>query len=285
MTTSPKIAFFTGKGGVGKTSIALSFAKYQQSLGKKVLFVEISDQSYLANLNENENLPYDPVTTSLGVDWAVWNPAESLKEYALQVLKFEKIYNLFFENKVMKSLIGVAPGLNELSILGKITSEHRGMNKKSGYDIIVIDSFSTGHFEPLIKAPQSMAKSINVGPMHSQSLSIHQVLANPEITSFYLVTTLEKLVLSEFKELFNLVQKEMGVTPKILTNKIHGFCLNEAVFYKGSETFQREFQWMVNELKSFQLEFPDCRVFPLQNIVEFRKLIERLSNHWNRDKG
>ena len=65
---------------------------------------------------------------------ARWAGEDCLKEYLLHLLKLESIVQLFFENRVMKSLIQAAPGLRELALVGKITSGIRGVGPALPFD-------------------------------------------------------------------------------------------------------------------------------------------------------
>jgi len=214
-----EIIFVTGKGGVGKSAVAAAFAYRSSQLGKKTLLVELGDQSFYQDYFDLEQVEYKPLQLRENFDIALWTGQESLKEYALHLIKVEALYRLFFENKVTRALISVAPALPELAILGKITSgPPRNVGPKMNYDCIVVDAYASGHFMALLQAPAGMAEAVGFGPMGEQSRSIQAVLANPDLCQYVVVSLPEELPVTEALELSEKIEKSVGVKPLHLLN-------------------------------------------------------------------
>ena len=219
-----KIHFFTGKGGVGKSALAAGFAcaLSQNTDNSPILLTELTERSFFKDFLQLPHSAYKPVLAeniSKNLSVCQWSTTECLKEYALHLLKIETLYKLFFENPVSKSLIQVAPGLQELAILGKATSSARKHGPKMEYSEIVIDAFSTGHFMSLFRAPKAMAEIISFGPMGEQSRGIDSWIRNPEYCEVHLVTLAEELPITETIELFSNLKLEFGITAKVYLNK------------------------------------------------------------------
>lgn len=163
---------------------------------------------------------YKPKNISMNMDLALWSGEECLKEYALYLLKSQVLYQLFFENKVSKTLIQVAPALKELAILGKITSGPRKHGPPAEHEVIVVDGYATGHFLSLLMAPQGMSQTVQFGPMGEQSRSIFATLKNSEICEYHVVTLAEELPMVESYELLEKLENFLGVSPALIFNKI-----------------------------------------------------------------
>lgn len=215
-----KIVFVTGKGGVGKSLASAAIALEQSKLGRKVLLVEIGENSYYKDFWHLPEVSHVPQRLPLGFDFAMWSGESCLREYVLHFLKIDRLYKLFFENKVMRALINVAPGLQEIAILGKITSGVRHVGPHIGYDLIVVDTFATGHALALFRAPKGMVEAIKFGPMGSNSRDIQTVLSDPKVCAYVIVTLLEELPVVETFELRQALVAEFGVVPSIVANKI-----------------------------------------------------------------
>ena len=52
------------------------------------------------------------------------HPAEALREYGLMKLKLRALQKLVFENDIMRRLLRMIPGMNELVLLGKQAPQH-----------------------------------------------------------------------------------------------------------------------------------------------------------------
>lgn len=227
-----KIHFFTGKGGVGKSLLAASYAYARAvSIGQTnttehsgpVLLAELTERSFYKDFLELDHIGYKPTPIDkLAKNLLVsqWNTTECLKEYAMHLLKIESLYKLFFETPVSKSLISVAPGLQELAILGKATSDARKYGPKMGFSQIVIDAFASGHFMSLLRAPKAMSEIISFGPMGQHSRGIDLCLRDPNICEVHLVTLPEELPTTETIELYQQLKNEFGITPRVYLNKL-----------------------------------------------------------------
>lgn len=213
-----QIIFVTGKGGVGKSTVALAMAtKLAQS--KKVLLVELGLRSFYSDFLKL-SVSYKPVNYRKNLDIAMWSGTDCLKEYALHLLKLESLYRLFFENRISRALIDVAPALAELAILGKITSGIRKVGPPLEYDVLVIDAYATGHMMALLRAPRGMAEAVRFGPMAEQTATMLATIRNPQICQYLIVTLPEELPAIEADELYRNIREEVGITPTLLCNKV-----------------------------------------------------------------
>ena len=215
-----RILFVSGKGGVGKSLIAAGLALDLTKQGRRVLLAEIGETSYYKDFWNLPTIGHDPVRHPLGFDIALWSGETSLREYVLFYLKMERLYSLFFENKVMRSLVNVAPGLSEIAILGKITSGIRKVGPPMNYDTIVVDSYATGHALALLEAPKGMMEAIKFGPMGHHSREMDQVLRDQSLMAYVIVTLLEELPVTESLEFRASLKRELGVDALVIANKV-----------------------------------------------------------------
>lgn len=215
-----EIHFFTGKGGVGKSILAATKALRLARSGERVLLVELGDQSYFRFFFDLPEVTYQPASISDWFDVAKWSGKEAFREYARHLIRVESLFKLFFENQVALSLVDAAPGLAELAILGKITSgPPRNVGPKVPYDHLVIDGYSSGHFMALLRAPFGFAEAVSVGPMGEQTRSIIEVLKDPKICRYNVVTQSERMMVEESLELVADIENLIGVKPTVLLNK------------------------------------------------------------------
>ncbi len=271
-----KAHFVTGKGGVGKSVVAASLALAHSSKNKPILLAELNENSFYKDFFDLPKLSYRPSHWQPGVDICQWSPEDCLKEYALHLLKIESLYKLFLENPVSKSLIQVAPGLHELALLGKVTSSPRRHGPPMDYDELVIDSFATGHFLSLFKAPSAMAEAVQFGPMGEQSRGIDRWIRDPDFTEIHIVTLPEELPITEAVELYHQIKKEFKLTPKVYLNKILG--LSEVDLKNLEPVMKKDLLLTIEEeenarntLKKNKVSFTELLLIPTiksENLVE-----------------
>ncbi len=272
------IHFVSGKGGVGKSLVAASMAKSLSDQGHSTLLVELGGSRFLEYVYE-KSLTYEPQPISDHLSLALWEGEECLREYLQYLLKFPRIADLFFDNRIMQALVHGAPGLKELALTGKITSQPRKVGPELNYEHIVIDAYSTGHFKALLSAPLAMAKAIAIGPMGSQSKGIHDVLSST-FCEYFVVVTPEELPITEGMELAHAIQAQVGRPAKFIKNK--WWPENKNGNTKSlPQSFLKKWASLLEIQKSFdpspfhsQLELPQLWLH------DNREKIEKLAKYW-----
>lgn len=217
--TARPYVFVSGKGGVGKSLVAAALAAGAAESGRRTLLVETGDRSYFRDFLELSEVDHVPRSSGLGFDLAIWSGESCLREYVLHLLKLERIYKIFFENKVMKALVNVAPGLGEIAILGKVTSGVRRVGPPMNYDTIVVDMPATGHALAMFRTPKGMADAIQIGPIAQHSGEIDRLLRDPAVSGLVVVTLLEELPIAETEEFVNRVTAEFKMPVQVVANR------------------------------------------------------------------
>ncbi len=274
---SQKIVFVTGKGGVGKSTMALSVAEAHSKMGRKVLLVELGDTSFYENFlsfkYDGELFKY-----SDSIDIALWDGHNSLKKYIVHYIKINKVVDLFVENKVMKALIQAAPGLKELSLLGRITSGSRQFGPPLKYDVIVVDSYATGHFLALLRAPVGMYEVIKFGPMGRQCSEIIKILKDPINCSYVIVTLPEELPVKESLELNEQLRQEFDAKPKVVLNKsVLEDWVQNIKQDRLKDEMEKKYNIQKNSEVSLNLEFNEINKVPFIYENDGKKLTKKIT--------
>lgn len=186
-TLHKKVVFFTGKGGVGKSTLSWATAKACESHGASVI---------VASWSPFDSAAQPIAKTNTRVRWLPLDALSAFREYAIQRLKFEKVYNMVFENHVLKTFIRAAPGLSETVIAGKIWD----LYAKSEADLIVVDLPSTGHAYSFFQSPFGVQKIFAMGFVHREAEKISEMFTSPNCR-IDLVSLPEELAITEALEL------------------------------------------------------------------------------------
>ena len=215
-----KLIFVTGKGGTGKSTVSLYLARKRALAGARVLVVEVGHKSSLQHLAQLNFTPeYKPQSTPWGFDVSRLNGLDCLVDYVGAFVKVESLTKYFFNNPVIKTLFEVAPGLEDLAILGKLTSGERQHGPSYSYDQIIVDSPSTGSFTSMLQAPKLLADMVSAGPLHTQGLGIDRTLSDEAVTHTLFVSLFEKLPMEELVESTSTFSEQMKRPFSVLFNK------------------------------------------------------------------
>lgn len=235
-----KIHFFTGKGGVGKSVVAAAFAMAKsQGREDKILLAELSEESTLQGYLPLKNSKDQAANLSI----SHWNAPICLEEYATNLLHSRALSKLFLNNAISQALINIAPGLEELAILGKATSGPRQHGPQMNYNEIFIDAFASGHFINLVSAPKAFSEMFSMGLIATQSKSIDTWIKNADFTHVHIVTQADELSITESIELQKNL-KSLQISSDFVFNK---FANLEKVDFKKLPIKTKKFFENLNE--------------------------------------
>jgi anion-transporting ArsA/GET3 family ATPase len=183
-----------GKGGVGRTTVAATLARAAVKVGKRVLLAQTDAAGGLGYLLGGGPIGPDIVAVSPGL-WAVnMTPRSALREYALQVLHYEALYRLLFDNQAMRAFLGAFPGLDAWALLGKAwwhTTEREDGRRK--FDLVILDGPASGHLATMLRIPQAVLGAMPHGPLARPATEAQALLTDPARTAVVLVTLPEDL--------------------------------------------------------------------------------------------
>lgn len=199
-----RFVLFTGKGGVGKTTVASAFALGCAQRGERTLLLEINTTDKMGRLFGSEvGTEITEVEDNL---FAVnVTPASAMEEYALMILRVRFIYKAVFENRIVASFLRAVPGLNELVMLGKayfhaVEKDEQGEDHHEDryvWDKVVVDAPATGHGIFFLQIPSVITSILESGNMFDEASRMQALLRDPEVTALNIVTLPEEMPVNE----------------------------------------------------------------------------------------
>ena len=281
-----RVIIYTGKGGVGKTSMAAATACKIAKDGKKVLVMS-TDQAH--SLGDSFDIKIDKEPTMLTENLyameidTVYESEKSwgnLKEY------FKQLITLKGGNGIEVEELLVFPGLEELFSMFKILEVY----ESGEYDTIVVDCAPTGETLALLKYPERLSGMINkvlpvkragvksIGPIVEKVMKVpmpkdnvfddieylmdkmqrlQEVLLNKDVVSLRVVTTPEKIVINEAKRNFTCLYLYHYNVDAIMINHIYPAKAMEGYFNKWiklQEEGLQEIKESFSEVPHFYVE-------------------------------
>jgi anion-transporting ArsA/GET3 family ATPase len=202
-----KLVFVTGKGGVGKTTVAAALAQLAAEHGKKVLACAVDAKGDLSALFEAAPTEFVPREIAPGVFSMSMDTEASLREYLKLQLRIPVVGRIGPLAKAFDFVATAAPGVREILTVGKLCYEVR----EGHYDLVVVDAPASGHIIGQLAAPQAINDLVKVGLIRSQTDWMLDILSDPAQTGLVAVTTPEEMPVSETLELVTRVKEETTV--------------------------------------------------------------------------
>lgn len=284
MTHSTEYLFFTGKGGVGKTSLACATAVELADSGKVVLIVSTDPASNLKDVLESsvdENM-----LAVKGIDnlYAInINPEKAAEEYRNRVTQpLEGVASKEAITKMREDLSGACT--TEIASFDEFSRFVSGETEGVKFDVIIFDTAPTGHTLRLLELPAAWSSFTDENPAGASCLGptsalksgkerYHTVvnrLRDSSLTTFYLVARADKASLKEAARTSNEL-KELGMdNQRLYINGVfHAMDTQDALALKMEAMANEQVNSIPMNLKVLPLN-----TFPLlpYNILGINKL-------------
>lgn len=207
----------TGKGGVGKTSIAAAVADVAARSGRRTLVCEMDAKGALAAALGEDDLGFEPTEVSPNLYAMTMSTEDALREYLRLFVKIPLIGRIGPLAKTFDFVADAAPGVKEILGVGKLCFEVREQH----YDLVVIDAEASGHIVSQIGAPKVIADLVQVGLVRDQTQWMLDILNDPARTGVAVVTTPEEMPVTESAELLQRLTAETGAhASAVIANRV-----------------------------------------------------------------
>jgi anion-transporting ArsA/GET3 family ATPase len=207
-----RLLFFTGKGGVGKSTVAAATAILAAQQGRRVLLVEVDAKGDVTALFEHAPVGFTPKEVQPGVLAMAMDTEASLQEYLKLNLKVPVLGRVGPLAKALEFVATAAPGVKEILTVGKIAWEVReAIEGRADHDMVIVDAAATGHIVAQLGAADAIQELVDVGPVRAQTEWMSELLSDPEITAVNIVTTPEEMPVAETIELVERIRSELQV--------------------------------------------------------------------------
>jgi anion-transporting ArsA/GET3 family ATPase len=205
----------TGKGGVGKSTVAAALGLAASRRGLRTIVVEVAARDDVSRaLGSHVAGVYGERAVSERLHHISIDPQRAMEEYLRQRLPVGALAALLSRSRIFTGLTAAAPGLRELLTIGKVWELAQPERRTRGaqpYDLVVLDAPATGHGLAMLQAPRTFASVARVGPVAKQGRAVASFLGDPLRTAVLAVSTAEEMPVSETLELRSGVREALGL--------------------------------------------------------------------------
>lgn len=282
-----KYLFFTGKGGVGKTSLACATAVEMADAGKVVLLVSTDPASNLKDVLESQvDEQIKPVKGTDRLFAININPENSAEEYRNRVTQpLEGIASKAEIKKIREDLSGACT--TEIASFDEFSRFVSGETEGTKFDVIIFDTAPTGHTLRLLELPAAWSSFTDENPEGASCLGptsalksgkerYHTVvnrLRDASLTSFYIVARADKASLKEASRTSNEL-KELGMSNQLLyiNGVFKAIDKNDLLAQKIEAIGNEQLNSIPDNLKSLPLKTFPLLPYNVLGILKLRSL-------------
>ena len=217
-----RLIFVTGKGGVGKSTVATALGLLASRRGLRTIVAELGNQervqrSFDHRGNQFQELQIAPRLFTISID-----PQHAMEEY-LRV-KTGKVGQVLGSSRLFHAFAMATPGMRELLSMGKVwelAQLHRRTHGAAPYDLVIVDAPATGHGVGVLRTPKTFAEIARVGPIAHQGRTIAATIADHEFTGVIAVATAEEMPVNETMALQDAITEDGLVLSAVIVNALY----------------------------------------------------------------
>ncbi len=273
-----RIILYTGKGGVGKTTVAAATALQSARRGYKTLVISTDATHSLRDVFDKELGP-EPKRIMPNLHAQEIDVYYSVEKYWGKLAAYlHSLFNWMKVDDVLAEEFSVLPGMEEVSSFLWVYSHF----KEEAYDVIIVDSAPTGETLRLLSLPdvarwwivkifpierkvvkviRPAVKVVTDMPLpedHTYDAledlfdrldAIHKIFSDPKVTSIRLVLNLEKMVIKETQRAYTYLNLYGYPIDSVIVNRSMPMELDDP-FFDEWKKFQQSYRHEIEELFS-----------------------------------
>ena len=214
--------FVTGKGGVGKSTVAIALGLLAAREGLRTIVAELASQDRIQGLFDAERGQFREMELEPGLFTISIDPQQAMEEY-LRV-KAGTLGQALGASRLFQAFAMATPGMRELLSIGKVwelAQLDRRTRGAAPYDLVIVDAPATGHGVGLLRTPKTFADIARIGPIAHQGRTIADTIANPEFTGVIAVATPEEMPVNETMTLVEELAKDELSLDLVIVNALY----------------------------------------------------------------
>ncbi len=198
--------YITGKGGVGRSTVATAVAMAAGRAGKRVVIVEVGSRDRTPGTTPEPS----------GIDnlWTLTiDPQKALEEWLSALIGSQTLAGMLSKSNTFAYFVAAAPGVRELVTLTKAweLSRQKARDQSTApFDLVIVDGGASGHGLGMLRTPQTYAEIARIGPISTQATRVKEFLSDPEAIGYIAVTRPEETPISETLELEEALLAQLG---------------------------------------------------------------------------
>jgi anion-transporting ArsA/GET3 family ATPase len=217
-----RLVFVTGKGGVGKSTVATALGMLAARRGRRTIVAELGGQeqvqrAFVGNGDGHGEVELEPDLFATSVD-----PEQAMEEYLH--LKAGAVGHLLSASRLFHAFAMATPGMRELLSIGKIwelAQLERRTHGAAAYDFVVVDAPATGHGVGILRTPRTFADIARVGPIARQGRAIAETIVDRSFTGVVAVATPEEMAVNETLALRDALVEEDLELDAVVLNELY----------------------------------------------------------------
>jgi anion-transporting ArsA/GET3 family ATPase len=198
--------YVTGKGGVGKSTIAAALAITAAMRGARVLAIELGERAgldrALAGRSDIRVMQIDGAT--------------ALGEYLTRKMHLGRFARPILEHPLYAAFVQAAPGLRELVAIGKVRDEYVLQRR---WDVVVVDAGASGHALEHLRMPATAATTFASGRLHREAAANAALLRDPAQCAIHVVATPEEMPLGEAVQIVEALRELDVAIGRVIVNR------------------------------------------------------------------